>query len=265
MSTKRDSILKLAHDDDEKILIGKLLDKAQQAEKYFKSTNSEFLGLRQQELCKQVMASEMNSSYFFAGGFDCAERKCAIFMPSYMSEGEVLAADFPFFALNIANKWKNELNHRDYLGALMGEGIRREMIGDILVYDGGADVLIMRDVADFVTQNMKKVATGAVKISEIPLDELHQPEIKIKILRDTVASLRLDAVAAVAFSMSRASAAELVKKKLVQVNGAIVCKADFEMSQGMNLSSRGYGKAILASIVGESKKHRQIVEVHKLI
>lgn len=265
MKTLRENALKPARDEEEKLLVGRLLDKAMQAEKYFKPASSDFLDLREQELCRQAMASAGIHNFTLVGGFDEAERKCAVFLPEYMTQGELGAEDLPFDAINITNKWKNELTHRDYLGALMAEGIRREMVGDILVYDGGADVIIMREMTSHVAQTLEKVASAAVATQKIDFESLHKPEIKVKVIRDTVQSLRLDAIVATAFSMSRATAQDAIKKGLVQVNGAVVQKPDSLSKAGESIAFRGKGKAVLYQISGTSKKGREIIEIHKLI
>lgn len=173
--------------------------------------------------------------------------------------------DLPFVALKLRNTSQRELTHRDYLGSLMGLGIRREMVGDILVNEQGACLLLMKEIAPFVVQNLVKVGTSTVEGALIPLCELEVPEVKVKVLRDTVPSLRLDAVLTVAFSISRGDAAEYVRRGLVQVDGSEMLKPDRPVEQGARIAVRGKGKAILAEVGGLSKKGRIMIEVHKLI
>ena len=147
----------------------------------------------------------------------------------------------------------------------MGLGIRREMVGDILTGPQGADLLLMGEIVPYVAQNLQKVGNAPVACTPLPLSQLEPPPLKVKVLRDTVASLRLDAVLTVAFSISRGEAAELVRRGLVQVDGLEMTKPDRPVEQGARISARGKGKAILYAVGGLSKKGRQMIEVHKLL
>ena len=41
------------------------------------------------------------------------------------------------------------LGHRDLLGALLGLGIEREMLGDILLCEDGARVFVLEEIAPY--------------------------------------------------------------------------------------------------------------------
>lgn len=266
MGAKRDDILKLAQNGEERLLLSHLLDKQRQAEQYMQPVGTYFLDLHQQNLCRRAMQAARVTRYDLQGGFEGAERRCALFLPDYMEDAAMLQPeDLPFVALRVGNTAPRALTHRDYLGALMGLGIRREMVGDILVKEGGADLLVMGDIAPFVLQNLDKAGSAAVTCDRIPLDQLEVPQVKVKILRDTVPSLRLDAVLTVAFSLSRGDAADCIRRGLVQVDGSEMLKPDRPVEQGARIALRGKGKAILAQVGGQSKKGRTMIEVHKLI
>ena len=246
MDTTREGILKLGKDGEERLLLSQLLDKQRQAQRYQQLAATFFLDLHQQALCRQAMARLGQGEAVLAGGFPQAERRCALFLPDYWESTK-------------------ELTHRDYLGSLMGLGIRREMVGDILTGPQGADLLLMGEIVPYVAQNLQKVGNAPVACTPLPLSQLEPPPLKVKVLRDTVASLRLDAVLTVAFSISRGEAAELVRRGLVQVDGLEMTKPDRPVEQGARISARGKGKAILYAVGGLSKKGRQMIEVHKLL
>ena len=145
----------------------------------------------------------------------------------------------------------------------MGLGIRREMVGDILTGPQGADLLLMGEIVPYVAQNLQKVGNAPVACTPLPLSQLEPPPLKVKVLRDTVACLRLDAVLTVAFSESPQRAAELVRRGLVQVDGLEMTKPDRPVEQGARISARGKGKAILYAVGGLSEKGRQMIEVHE--
>ena len=266
MDTTREGILKLGKDGEERLLVSQLLGKPRQAQCYQQLAATFFLELHQQALCRQAMARLGQGEAVLAGGFPQAERRCALFLPDYWeSLDQVPPEELPFQALRVEARGTKELTHRDYLGSLMGLGIRREMVGDILTGPQGADLLLMGEIVPYVAQNLQKVGNAPVACTPLPLSQLEPPLLKVKVLRDTVASLRLDAVLTVAFSISRGEAAELVRRGLVQVDGLEMTKPDRPVEQGARISARGKGKAILYAVGGLSKKGRQMIEVHKLL
>ena len=264
MEVKREEILRLAQSPEDRTLLSQLLDKRRQAERYSRPASTAFLDLRQQALCRQALAGA--GGWSLEGGFDQAERRVALFLPDYIEEaGQLPQEDWPFQALRLESRGQKPLTHRDYLGSLMGLGIRREMIGDILPGPQGADLLAMAEIAPYIQQNLTQAGSSPSSVRPIALTELEIPEVKVKIIRDTVPSLRLDAVLASAFSMSRGDAADAVRRGLVQVDGAQALKGDRPVVQGARLSIRGKGKALLAETGGLSKKGRVNIEIHKLL
>ena len=58
------------------------------------------------------------------------------------------------------------LTHRDFLGALMNLGLRREAIGDILVEEGRAVLFLWETVADLVLSELAKAGRVGLKLTE---------------------------------------------------------------------------------------------------
>lgn len=266
MGAKREDILKLAQEEEDRILLSHLLDKQRQSQQQSRLVATWFLDLRQQQLCSRALEMAGAQGAVLAGGHPQAERRTMVFLPEYWESIEDVPQDgLPFVALEIASRWPTPLTHRDYLGALMGLGIRREMLGDILMQEEGCQLVVMEELGDFICQSLEKVGNASVNCQQIPLDQLEPPQQQVKILRDTVASLRLDAVLTVAFNLSRGDAAEAVRRGMVQVEGVVQQKPDRLVEQGARISLRGKGKAILAQVGGLSKKGRINLEVHRLL
>lgn len=113
-------------------------------------------------------------------------------------------------ALRCTYRKEDTLTHRDFLGSLMAQGVTREKLGDILVSEGSCDLIVSRDIAPYLLKNVTSAGRVKLSVSEIELSELNVPALKVKEIRDTVSTLRLDAVAASGFSMSRGKAQELI-------------------------------------------------------
>lgn len=110
------------------------------------------------------------------------------------------------------------LTHRDYLGALMGLQIKRERIGDILVGGHGAEILVLRDMADFLLLHFAQAGRKRLSVSCVPLAEIRVPEVHETEGEGSVASMRLDSMIALIFALSRSDAQEFISRGLVFVN-----------------------------------------------
>ena len=196
----------------------------------------------------------------FYGGYEDAERVILINMPDYFD----LERDNPLCIIRAEKTaGSRELTHRDYLGSLLGLGLKRDMIGDIIVRSDGADIIVMEDIADFILMNYYKAGRTSLSVSRLPISELIQNERKVTLVTDTVASLRLDSVIASAFGLSRGKAAEAISRGIVFVNNMEITKTDFQISEGDKLTLRGKGKAVLAEVGGRSRKDRQYITIER--
>ena len=168
------------------------------------------------------------------------------------------------------------LTHRDYLGSLLALGLDREVTGDILVRTGemaksgrsatgagaqeilgpGADIIVETEIAEFIELNYDKAGRTNLEVEVLPISSLCTGEINIVQKHDTVASLRLDGVVASAFGLSRAKAAEAIRRGIVSVNSMEALKVDQEISEGDKIVMRGRGKVVLAEVGGVSRKDR---------
>ena len=77
--------------------------------------------------------------------------------------------------------------------------------------------------------------------------------------RFSVQSMRLDAVLAGLFDLSRSEAARQIRAGLVTVNYLDCQKCDLPVSEGDILALRGKGKAKVTGTGGESRKGRLFV------
>ena len=193
-----------------------------------------------------------------SGGRSDCERKVAFFLPYYLDE-----SDFDIGEIIKAVKIKSYFGspgHRDYLGAILGLGIERSRIGDILLRDDCAYVFCLSSVAAVLLQELEKVGKISVKTEAIALSAVPVPERKVKKIVFTVKSLRLDAVTGELFGMSRTAAAEMIRLGAVTRNYTVCEKTDAPVAEGDVLSVRGKGKGRISSVGGKSRKDRIFVE-----
>ena len=194
---------------------------------------------------------------FFYGGYEGAERRMLVCVPYDFPFDEETATEGLLEVLRVTRKsGSRELTHRDYLGSVLGLGIDRSVTGDILVRPDGADIIILPEIADFLLSEYRQAGRSELQAEKIPLSELIIPEARVRIIRDTVPSPRLDCVISSAFRLSRSKAAEAIRGGIAAVDHMECLKPDFHVSEGAVLTLRGKGRAVLKEIGGESRKGR---------
>ena len=169
-------------------------------------------------------------------------------------------------ALDIAGNFLfDTASHRDFLGALLGTGIVRGKLGDIIVLgERGAQAIIAPEMLDFLQQNLTQVRSVAVKVQPIELSELKVPTPRTKLLTTVEASMRLDAVASAGFGMSRSKMANLIQSGAVRVNWKEVNQASHLAKSGDLISIRGKGRLEVGE-VSLTKKGRHRVQLKRFI
>ena len=141
----------------------------------------------------------------------------------------------------------------------------REKLGDILLQEDGAQLLLLREVQPILLTQWERAGRWPVTLRPISLEELTPVPGKVKAVRATVASPRLDAVVSAGFSISRSRAAELIRAGRVMVDHRPWEKADKLVEPGAVLTCRGLGKCVLRSAGGESRRGRLILELERYI
>lgn len=249
---------------EDRLLLARILDRSQQAESRNIPAYTDFLSPQQQMLARDLLrlGGISESSYLFLGGYEGAERKMILFLPDWM-EGSM--AESPIRCLRAAFRAEEKLNHRDFLGSLMGMGIMREKLGDILVGPDSADILVLDTVEEFLLQSWNSAGRTKLKVTAIDPLHIHIPEAKCELVRDTVSTLRLDAVASTGFRMARGKAVDLISSGRVQVNWRECTKPDKLLSAGDTISARGFGKFELFEVGGVTKKGRTSITVKRYL
>ncbi len=251
---------------EDRLHLAKVLDRLEQTRRRGIPAATDFLSPQQQAAAMDLLrlAGASESEYVPWGGYEGAERKLLMFLPDWL-EPEDAGSQSPIRCLRAAFRADNALTHRDFLGSLMGMGVVREKLGDILVGSDSADLLVLDTVADFLLAGWNSAGRAKLTVTEIDPAHLHIPEVRCQELRDTVSSLRLDAVVSAGLKMARGKAAELIASGRVQVNWRECTKPDKVLSAGDTVSARGFGKFELTEIGGMTKKGRTAITLKRYI
>lgn len=241
----------------------RIADLADRCERTSSVTSTVFLTPSEQyELGTMSFPGSDIKTVLFGGADDC-ERKAAFFLPYYEDE-ETFDFSGTIKALKIQSYF-GEPAHKDYLGAILGLGIERDRIGDIIISGSTAYVFCISSVSALLLNELEKVGRCGVRVSEISPDSVPGQEKKVKALSFTVKSMRLDAVASNIFGISRTQTAELIRLGAVSLNYRICEKADAPVDSGAVISIRGKGKGRVVEIGGKSRKDRLFISAEKYL
>ena len=280
-------------EDRDRPLLAKALDRAERARGRNVPAASDFLSPRQINLARDLLrlADFPEEDCLFTGGYDGAERQVILFLPDWLDRDSLSAAlgltggtgvpagedtaelnwqeDYgdvvPIRFLRASYRKEDGVTHRDLLGSLMGLGVKRETVGDILAGEDSADLAVLDTVAPFLLQNWELAGHAKLHVAAVSPSRLHIPALRCKEYRDTVSSLRLDAVLSTGFRMGRGRAAELVEAGRVQVDWRECAKPDRVLSPGCTVTARGLGKMELLEVGPPTRKGRFPVTIRRYL
>lgn len=211
------------------------------------------------EIPARTAANTADVRIRFYGGYDDAERRIAAFHTD-----DEIPDFYPISVLRI--KWNPKYSnpgHRDLLGSLMGLGIERETLGDIVFgrEAGTAYLFACEDMERYICASLESVGRTSVKI-EPYYNEVQIREPEGQMLRLTVAAERLDSIIAAAYKLSRSEAQKLIESGMVRRNHVPELKSDIHPAEGDLLSVRGHGRMrITAYDETPTRKGRRVVRL----
>ena len=251
---------------EDKLFISKFIDKIESCKQKNKIVNTDFLGIYERSLAEKILEKvEVNTVFY--GGFDGAERTILIIYPDKITP-EILENIYnkllSIVRISLPNDLHGKYVHKNYLGAVMKLGIKREKIGDIRVRDDGADIIVCSEMAEYISDKLKeltrfnKATVEFLDISEIKYASIQKQELTI-----IIPSMRLDCAVGEMIRMSRTKANEIILSGRVFINGENILKNSKSIDVGDVITVRGKGRFEIAEVQGTTKKGRIVLRVYK--
>lgn len=258
---------------EEELLIKRFQELAGMADRKGLVSFTDFLNLNEQNILHQTMQkfSWMKGETF--GGYKGAERQIAAFLPDAFSDSDDFSNwqentwSYPISCIRIRPlhaKFAEDLGHRDILGALMHLGIERSKMGDIALCGEEFYLFCCTPMAELICRELTRIRHTSVNCEICSQEDFdYQPEMKS--IKGSVASVRLDAVMALAFQASRSSLLSLVADGKVFVNGKLITTNAYTLKETDLVSVRGLGRFRYIGVLGQTKKGRCMVEIEKYV
>ena len=256
----REELLKIVENRDS---VARVIDQADQAIKTWEVVLTDFLSPPELAETQRVFSRLTEVQLIAWGGYPQAERQR---LGIARSEVSLDQSQVTVVVLEIAGNFLfDTATHRDFLGAILGTGIVRDKIGDIIVLgERGAQAIVMPELGEFLQMNLIQVRSVPVKTQPIDLSELKIREPKKKELTTVEASLRLDAIASAGFSMSRSKMADLIDGGDVRVNWKDITQASYQVKSGDLIAIRTKGRLEVGEVM-VTKKERYRVQLTRYV
>lgn len=252
MKIDKEKYINHIQDNSRLIEMRQILDKVEIVMNNHLVESTDFLDPYSRLLAKSILNQFLEIDYLEQGGIEESERQIITIYPDYYYLED---KDSNIVALRIKGNFDG-LSHRDFLGSILGLGINRSKVGDILLQREYVDIIVKREISSFIEFNLEKIGNNKITIGKVNLQDLVPGEIFYKEIKKTLSSYRLDVYISGAYNLSRQESGALIKSGKVKVNWEPIDKISKELEVGDVISIKGYGRSIFYSIEGLSKKDR---------
>ena len=237
---------------EDRLLISRVNDTFKAALKHYSPRFIGFCDRHEYEVANRVATTLSNDcSFLFWGGYVDAER---VMLGVYPPFEEMDTTSFTIVCIEIS--WKfGSLSHRDFLGALLSLGLRREKIGDIIIAECRCIAIVDASISSFIIQNLEKVGGSGVNCSICDGVDIKKQD-NFKDISDTIASQRLDCVVAALINASRGEVEKMIISGLVSYDFETVPNGVAKVYEGSTVSIRGHGRFIIDKMGPITKKRR---------
>lgn len=256
----KDDLLKGIENRD---ALSRVLDKAEQALRTWEIATTDFLSPPELAEVTRVFGRLTEVQCCAWGGYPQAERQR---LAIARSDLPLDPSQVELAALAVAGNFLfDSASHRDFLGSLLGTGLVRDKVGDIiLVGDRGAQAIVVPELVEFLESSLVQVRSVKVKTRQMPLEELRVRPPTVKEMTTVEASLRLDAVASAGFGMSRSKMVDLINAGDVRVNWKSVSQASYQIQPEDLIAIRGKGRLSIGEVM-VTKKQRYRVTLKRYV
>ncbi|MCJ8011350.1 YlmH/Sll1252 family protein [Paenibacillus sp. KQZ6P-2] len=249
---------------DEREFVDRAWEWVENAGQYHETKLTDFLDPRQIVIMNSLVNRHPDVHMRLDGGYEGAERCRALIAPDYR---ELDNEDMKLKVLHIDSMDQKflTLEHGDYMGSILGLGIKRSKIGDIHVLDDGCHTVVCEEISAFLDMNLNQVHRIHVQSEILPIEQLRTGKISLETLDITVASLRLDGITSDVYRLSRSKVLIPIRAGRCRVNWKPVEDPSSQLKEGDVVSMQGFGRFKVLEAGDVTKKGRFRVKIGKFV
>lgn len=260
----KERLTSFIRDEEVRIKMFKIIDLMVLVKKRHEVKFTDFLNPFEIRCAISILNSQGDLGYTEIGGYSDAERRVIAVYPDYYFFDE--DEDKPVSVIEITGKFKfSSVSHKDFLGSVLGLGIKREKIGDILVHEDYCQMMVSNDISDFIVYNLERIGRNRVQVKEISQSDVtpvvHQFENK----RITVSSPRIDSVISEVYNLSRSEASRIVSSGFVRIDYELVDNGSKAVYENALVSVRRYGRFLVDEFGSNTRKGKLALNIKKYV
>lgn len=207
---------------------------------------TKFLDLNQQSIVNKFIPNAV-----FYGGYQGSEMKRASFSRT---------DDFKISCFKITcDERFGTLTHRSVLGSVLGLGIEKDNVGDIIIGEDSY-IFIATEIDKYIEMNFISVDRFNIDLKLVDGSNLTRSE-NYKVVKITLKSFRLDIIISSVYNCSRNESKNLINKGYVRVNHRLVESISYIVKKGDLISVRQKGRFIFLDELGMSRKSNYFVSI----
>ena len=286
---EKQELLKQFAKPEDKLLVSKIYDKIKFTHNRNQIQTTSFLDGYEQTVVEKFLKLCQEKNFLLEGGFPEAKLENLLSKNETLQEAQkveekskiekvqevektqdkdsmIISKFIKVIGITLPKELQGSYHHREYLGGLMKLGIEREKIGDIIVNEQGADILVQSDIASFFLSHLPDLTRfQKAQISQKEITELKIEQIKKESMVILVPQFRLDVVLSEILHLSRRKASDFIEQERVFVNYELKTKNATTLKQGDILTIRGKGKYEIGEILSQTAKGKFRLEVKKYV
>lgn len=262
-------VLKDYKKQEDKICLSQVLDKIDNSKERERIEYTDFLDMYQISLVENFFRKINFRNYQLYGGYEDSERKILIIYPEKYND-KMIEKNYikmlKIITIELPEEEIGKYAHRNYLGGIVKLGLKREKVGDILVSDDGADIIVVSDFLEILKKELSTLTRfekSNITIKEIT--DLRKKEIRIEDIKIIVPSLRLDNIVSDLAKTSRSKAAQIIEQERVFVNGQNETKLSKQIKLNDIITIRGKGRFIVKEFSGTTRSGRTVLTIEKYV
>lgn len=265
----KQELLKDYKRQEDKICLSQVLDKIEFSKTRERIEYTDFLDMYQISLIENFLRKINFENYQLFGGYAESERKILIVYPEKYSE-RMIEKNYnkmlKIIRIELPEEEHGKYSHRNYLGGIVKLGLKREKVGDILVSDDGADIIVVEDFVEILKKELPSLTRFEnSKIAIEELSNIRKKEIKIEEVSIIVPSLRLDNIVSDLARTSRSKAAQIIAQERVFINGQNETKLSKQLKLNDVITIRGKGRFVIKEFTGTTRSGRTVIKIEKYV
>lgn len=265
----KQQLLKDYKKQEDKICLSQVLDKIEFSKERDKIEYTDFLDMYQVSLVENFLKKMKFENYELYGGYEEAERRILVIYPEKYDQ-KMLEKNYnkmvKVVRILLSEEDKGKYSHRNYLGGIIKLGLKREKVGDIIVFEEGADIITLEDFSTILKDQLPSLTrfeNSNVTVQEI--QDLRKKEIKVEQVKIIVPSLRLDNFVSDLARTSRSKATQIIEQERVFINGQNEMKSSKQVKLNDIITIRGKGRFMIKELAGTTRSGRTVVVVDKYV